>query len=90
MEKKLIGYKKFTNKKGRPMCIAYVVTPFSSRQLDAGACGCESEGVFLPDDQLDYLQPDDLGKEVSTDYDIVGGRAYLRRFTVDRGRKGKE
>lgn len=88
MEKKLIGFKRFKSKKGTPLCMAYVATPFSPQRVASGACGCEAEGVFLPDDQYDYLTADDLGKEVTTDYDIVGGRAYLRKFTVDRGKKG--
>lgn len=87
MKKKLIGFKRFTSKKDKPLCIAIVATPFNERQNDQGSYGCDAESLFLPAELYDYLTPEDLGKEVTTDYDIVSGRAYLRNFTVLRDAK---
>lgn len=87
MKKKLIGFKRFTSKKGSPTCIALVATPFDERQNEKGNYGCDVETLFLPSELFNYLEEGDLGKEVTTDYDIVSGRAYLRNFTVLRDAK---
>lgn len=90
MKKKLIGFKRFTSRKGNPLCVAIIATAFDKQQNERGSFGCDAESVFLPSEQYDYLNADDLGKEVSTQYDMVGGRAYLRELTVARGKAGKE
>ena len=90
MEKKLIGFKRLEDKKQKKYCIAYVGMPYKSdRVADGSAAGFEVDSLFMPDDQYDYLKSDDVGKEVTTDYDIVGRRAYLRKLTVNRGKEGK-
>lgn len=89
MEKKLIGFKRFEDKKQKKYCIAYVGMSFSRDRVDEGSAGgFEVDSLFMPDDQYDYLQKEDVGKEVNTDYDIVGRRAYLRKLTVNR-KEGK-
>lgn len=90
MGKKLFGFKRFESKSGKKMCIAYVGMPFNRDRVDEGsAAGYEVDSLFMPNDQYDYLQESDVDKEVTTDYDIVGGRAYLRNLTVIRGKEGK-
>lgn len=89
MKKTLIGFKRFTSKKGNPLCVAIIATAFDKQQNERGSYGCDAETVFLPSEQYDYLQSSDLGKEVSTQYDIVGGRAYLRELTVNRAKTAK-
>lgn len=89
MEKKLIGFKRFRSKKGNDVCVAHIATKFTPQQEANGAYGCAVESLFLPPDQYDYLRPDDLGKEVITDYDIVGRQAYLRTLTVVRAKSAK-
>lgn len=83
-EKKLVGFKKFTSKKGNPLCVAIVMTPFDSKANERGSYGCDVESVFLPQEQIDYLIPTDIGKPVDLNYNIVGGRAFLTQITVKR------
>lgn len=89
MKKKLIGFKRFTSKKGNPLCVAIIATEFDKQQNERGSFGFDAEQVFVPSEQYDYLGKDDLGCEVTTQYDIVGGRAYLRELKVIRAKSGK-
>lgn len=82
MKKKLIGFKRFTSKKGNPLCVAIVATPFDKEQNARGSFGCDAQSLFMPSEQYDYLSSDDIGKEVSISYDIMGDRAFLRELTV--------
>lgn len=84
MEKTLVGFKKFTSKKGQPLCIAIISYPFTAKEVENGCVGLNVDQIFLPQEQYNYLLPGDIGKPVTTQYDIVGGRAYLRELTVDR------
>lgn len=85
MEKKLIGFKRFESKNQKKFCIAYVGASFDRDRVDEGSAGgFEVESLFMPNEQYDYLQKEDVGKEVTTDYDIVGRKAYLRKLTVNR------
>lgn len=52
--------------------------------MGRGSCGSAAEEVFLPAEQYDYLGVNDIGKQVTTAYDIIGGRAYLTNLTVIR------
>ncbi len=80
---KLVGYRRFTSKKnGKDYCVAEVETPFSTRETSAGAVGCKTEQIFMPEDQYDLLKPADIGKEIKLDYELSGGRAYLVNVTV--------
>lgn len=87
--KKLIGFKRFTSRKGAPTCIAVLASQYTPQQNERGSYGCDVEQVFLPQEQFDYLTVEDLGKEVITDYDIIGSRAYLRNLVVNRDEKKK-
>lgn len=84
MEKKLAGYKRFTSKKGNPLCVAVVMTPFDAKANERGCYGADVESIFLPQEQIDYLVPTDIGKPVNLVYNISGGRAYLTEFSVKR------
>lgn len=84
MEKTLVGYKRFTSKKGIPLCVAIVSTPFTERDNERGSFGCDSESVFLPTELYDYLTPKDIGKPITLSYNIVGGRAFLTDVQVKR------
>ena len=84
MSKTLVGFKRFKSKKGNPLCVAIITVPFDAKANERGSYGYDVESVFVPAEQYDYLTTDDLGKPVTTQYDIVGGRAYLREITVTR------
>lgn len=83
MEKStLVGFKRFKSKKGNDLCVASVSTPFSPADNARGCYGDDVQSVFLPDNLIDYLQPEDVGKKVQLSYNIANGRAYLIDFTV--------
>lgn len=84
MAKTLVGFKRFNSKKGSPLCIAIIAAPFDSAANERGSFGSDMESVFVPAEQFSYLTPDDIGKPVTTQYDIVNGRAYLREISVTR------
>lgn len=74
---RLVGYKKFTSKKGKEYCVVNVVSPYNQRDLDRGCVGEKTEEIFLPENCLNLLAPGDIGCELNMTYDYSGGRAYL-------------
>lgn len=81
---KLVGYKRFTSKKGERYCVAQVVSQFSQRDLDNGCCGSKVEEVFLPAEKVDFLNPSHIGKDIEFQYELSGNRAFLIDFTVGK------
>lgn len=80
---KLVGYKKITSKKsGKEFCVASVVQDVSEREKENGFIGQKVDELFLPESQLNLLKPSDIGKELSLDYELSGGRAYLVNVAV--------
>lgn len=80
---KLVGYKKITSKKsGKTFCVASVVSDLSEREIEQGQVGQKTEEIFLPESQLDYLKPADIGKEFFVHYDINNGRAFVSNVSV--------
>lgn len=79
---RLVGYKRFKSKKGKNFCVANIVSGYSNRDIERNCVGEKVEEIFLPDEQYDLLTPDDIGRELSFDYDMSGGRAYLIGVTV--------
>lgn len=80
---KLVGYKKFVSKKnGKTYCVAEVVQDLSAREIENGSVGQKVDEIFLPEDKLDLLKITDIGKELTLDYELSGGRAYLVNVTV--------
>ena len=80
----LVGYHKFTSKKGKDFCVASVVKDLSPRDQAFGYIGQKTEEIFMPDDQLNMLKPEDIGKELILDYDMSDGRAFLISVTVKK------
>lgn len=83
----LLGYKRFTSKKGQDYCVALISRPLTEREQQRGSVGLAVEEIFLPDEQKNYLTPDHLNKPVDIDYDIVGGRPVVVSFSVQKGGK---
>lgn len=84
MEKTLLGYRRFKSKAGRDCCMMNISTPCTERDNQRGAYGVNVENVFVPDDYYNYLEPGDVGKPITLNYDIVNGRAYLIYMEVKR------
>ncbi|MEI3169020.1 MAG: hypothetical protein V8S58_14605 [Lachnospiraceae bacterium] len=57
--------------------LAEIETPFNPRETASGAVGCKTEDIFMPEEQVNFLKPEHIGKEVKLDYELSGGRAYL-------------
>ncbi|MCD8096608.1 MAG: hypothetical protein LUE31_00905 [Lachnospiraceae bacterium] len=79
---KLVGYARFTSKKGDDYCVARVVKDFNKRALESGAVGQDVESIFMPREQYNLLKPADIGKELKFEYELSGGRAYLVHVSV--------
>lgn len=76
--KKVVGYRKFNSKAGKPFCIVTVVYPFSDRDLQYGACGSKTEDIFIPEELHNIVTPQVIGKNMECTYDVVNNRAYVR------------
>ncbi len=81
-EKKVLGYRKFKSKNGKNCIVLGVSSPYSDRDKQSGACGEKVEELFVPEECHAQVVPAIVGKNVSLQYDISGGRAYLTGFEV--------
>jgi hypothetical protein len=80
---KLIGYRHIVSKKnGKEYCVATVVSDATAREVQNGVVGQKSEDIFLPEEQLNYLKPEHIGKELLCQYEYSNGRGYLQSVTV--------
>lgn len=82
MTGKLVGYKRFTSKNGRDLCVANVVIPYTPAENGRGSVGSDVKEIFLPDHQVNMLTEKDIGKDVEMFYTISGTRAYLENMVV--------
>lgn len=89
-KQRLIGFRRFTSKKNTPVCIATVATECDQTDNERGRFGCMSEEIFMPSELYSYLQADDIGCEVTAEYSVVNGRAYLNDFIVHRKGAGPQ
>ena len=81
-KKRVLGFSKFTSKKGNYCVVLDVSSPYGDRQRENGACGERAEQLFIPKEYHDKVVPAIIGKEISLIYSISGGRAYLDGFEV--------
>ena len=80
---KLLGYRKFTSKAGKPCCVATVSFELTEREKASGSVGIRVDNnIFMPDHQIDLLRPVDIGHELVMDYSFSGRSAYLENVTV--------
>ena len=78
----LVGYKRFTSQKGEQCCVMAVVREASEADKNKGYVGSKVEEIFCPKEQIDLLQPQHVGKPITINYDISGGRAYVDSITL--------
>ncbi len=79
---KLKGYINGKSKKGTDYTMIYVEKDFSSVEKANGAVGTKVSTEFMPASQVGKLTQKDIGKELSLEYDVNGGRAYLISVSV--------
>lgn len=78
----ILGYRKFTGKQGQPLCVLSVVSDYSARQVEFGACGQQAQDIFVPSDQHSLIVPSCLGQEVNISYRVENGRAYVDHVEI--------
>lgn len=79
--KKVLGYRKFNSKTGKPCCIVTVSYPYPDRDLQYGACGNKTEESWIPEELQSIVTPQIIGKTAEFTYDVVNGRAYIREVS---------
>lgn len=71
----LIGYRKFTSKKGTNCCIVSLVVDYSDFDVQHGACGQKVDEVFIPENCHGLIQPNSVGRYYELEYGAgIGGR----------------
>lgn len=71
----LIGYRKFTSKKGTNCCIVSLVNDYSTFDCSHGAVGQKVDEVFIPENCHGLIQPDSVGRYYELEYGAgIGGR----------------
>lgn len=79
----IVGYKKFTSKKGTDCNVLILLTDFSPAENARGNYGKAATEVFLNDDIAEKITPEHIGKQCELTYSIgSGGRAYLEDVTI--------
>lgn len=78
MSKKLLGYRMFNSKSGKPCCIANFLSEYSDSQQRYGAVGSFSQEVFIPDRYFSLFVPSSIGSDFNLTY-VPGadGKAYI-------------
>lgn len=77
MKKKIVGYKRFTSKKGTALCVVNCLSDFTDREYANNCFGQKIEEIFMPADEYDLLKPEHIGKMANFEYEINNGSAYL-------------
>lgn len=80
--KKIIGYRKFNSKAGKPCCIVTVGAPYSEREIERGACGTKTEELWLPEESHNLINPQVIGKNIEVSYTISAGKAYIASVAI--------
>lgn len=82
---KLVGYRRFTSKKnGKDFCVANVVQDITEREKQSGSFGQKVDTIFMPEEQYNLLKPEHIGKELTLDYELSGGRAFLVNVSIGK------
>lgn len=67
---KLVGYKKFKSKKGDDCLVIELIKPFTTREIDFGACGSSVVEKFIPNDFSDKFVPAVIGKNIDLEIEV--------------------
>ena len=75
--KKILGFRKFVSKTGKPTCIVQVAVPYTDREIEKGACGTKVEEVWIPEQFQHLFNAQAVGKNALIIYEVVGKNAYV-------------
>ena len=66
MTKKIVGYRKFTSKKGLPTCAVYLQEEFSNTEIENSTAhkGIKADTVMLFGDDANIINDVAIGKEL--------------------------
>ena len=78
----LVNYKRFKSKKGNDVCTATIIRAPFPYELRQNQVGDSCETIFMPSDQLNYLKPADIGRDVELHYDVQGRFSTLTEVVV--------
>lgn len=81
-ESVIVGYRKFKSKKGTPCCLITIMSMCTDRDIRYGANGYKVQDEFVPDAQHDIINSDVIGKNVRINYEINGGKAYVKSIDL--------
>ena len=81
---RIIGFKRFTSKAGKKLCMLFLETEFSSfdRSNASSIEGAKVETEWLEDDIASKLTAADIGKSCTVNKVISGNRAYITDITI--------
>ena len=82
MEKKIIGFRKFNSKAGKPCCVVTLMSPYNDAQIQKGACGNQTEDIFASEAYHNLFNTQTVGKMAEIGYSVSGGRAYVDSITI--------
>ena len=85
MAKKLIGISSGTSQKsGNDYFCVTVISPCDDFDNKYGSFGEKAEKLFVPKECFDTIKPEDLGKEITFDYEVRGDRARVIGFKIGK------
>lgn len=80
---KVLGYRNGKSfKTGKAFCEIYVASEIKPADAEHGWNGMRIDRVYAPENQLDYMRPEFVGKELTCEYNINGRSAWLERISV--------
>lgn len=72
LNNEILGYKKFTDKKGTKRCVVEVVQSTTQFDRDYGAVGMKGGQIWIPEEFQDKFVPTVVGKILDCSYEISG------------------
>ena len=73
----ILGYSRFTSKKGVDTLICHIATEPSEQDKQFGWVGFKTEQVFVPANDYNKFSPAVIGKQLKRGYQINGFRATV-------------
>lgn len=80
---KLLGYRDGVSKKtGNAYTQMFIVQDLNPAEKASGCVGQKTDMIFMPEEQIGTLKPQDIGKELELSYEISGRNAFLSKVVI--------